>query len=429
MAFAVVVFAVLSAAATALAKPGDLDPTFGENGRLTLDFGTHFDRANAVALQSDGKIVLAGTDALSTRRANFALARLNLDGTLDRTFSGDGLRTVAFRHHADDEAGAVAIKPNGKIVVAGNSNGGAVATRLNTDGTLDRNFASNGRAAIAPWFDVSGVALQADGRIVVVGTNWALSDTRIGVARLRPNGSLDRDFAGDGSRTITFPANDGYNAGTAYAGGVAIQSDGKIVIAGGTFDPGLRFGVARLTRAGRLDRAFGAAGEVTASFGRHLGAAAEGVAIQPSGKIVAAGEVGTDSRCQFAALRLRPSGHLDKRFSGDGKQTIDFGGHASIDECGAFAVASQQDGKTIMAGESPHLADGGNQMAVARLQKNGEPDASFGNDGRVAIGFGNGGRLDWGSGVALQPDGRIVVGGMSWQYAGQDFAVARFDGS
>jgi uncharacterized delta-60 repeat protein len=230
-------------AGSALAAPGDLDTSFGGDGKVTENFTSGDDTGFAAAIQADGKIVAAGTAAFR----EFALARYNADGTLDTTFGGDGKVTTNFTSR-DDAASGVAVQPSdGMIVAAGTAgNSGAFAlARYNIDGTLDTGFSSDGKLTtnFTSGPDVAfGVAIQGDGKIVAAGL--AGSDVwKLGLARYMADGSLDTSFGGDGKVTAGFPS------GNAYAFGVAVQGDGRIVAAGVASGQGGRFAVARFLGA------------------------------------------------------------------------------------------------------------------------------------------------------------------------------------
>ncbi len=152
---------------------GSLDTSFSDDGMETTDFGGYFDSANAVALQGDGKIVVVGIDFAS---GDFPIARYNPNGSLDTSFSGDGLQTTDFLFGAFDAAGDVAIQANGRIVAVGVAGGGATGddfglARYNTNGSLDTSFSGDGRkrTSFGGSDSAGGVALQGDGRIVAVG--------------------------------------------------------------------------------------------------------------------------------------------------------------------------------------------------------------------------------------------------------------------
>ena len=324
-------------------------------------------------------------------------------GTLDTSFSGDGKRTISFG--GVDAARAVLVQPDGRIVVAGGGGapGSFCVVRLRANGALDTTFGSGGKRVIDFGGDVEsayGAALQADGKIVLAGD----SDLRVAVARLRPNGSLDSTFSGDGRKIFSWGP-----LGRAEA--VLVQPNGKIVLAGFSGPEGGNIQVARLTASGRLDATFGSGGKAAVDFGGDdFGLA---VARAADGRIVVAGRSTTAGA---VVARLRATGALDPDFDGDGRVTLPGGGRAS-------AVLVQQDGRIVVAGN----AGGSARMTVTRLQANGSPDPTFDGDGTATIDFGS--LADLGNDALLQPDGKIVVAG--YTQADEDVAVARLnaDGS
>jgi uncharacterized delta-60 repeat protein len=347
-------------------RDGSLDSLFGIGGRVTTDFFNDFDQAEALALQSDGKIVIAGLafDPHSGTVNDIALVRYNRDGTLDISF-GNGGKVITDFFGEDDIAHAVAIQRNGKILVAGGASkldeGGHVAlVRYNRDGTLDISFGNGGKVTTdfaTP--DVLGsldaaraIVLQPDGKIVVAGERNEVTLSNTGepvfaldfaLARYNKNGSLDT-FFGTGGKVITdfFGSDD-----IAFA--VALQPNGKIVVAGGTElqSPDGDFALARYTRNGRLDNDFGTEGKVTTDF---FGGedAAKGVAIQPGGRIVVAGfATGVSTGLDFSLARYKRDGSLDNTgFGTEGKVTTDFFG--GDDQ--ATALIFQPGGKFVAAG-------------------------------------------------------------------------------
>jgi uncharacterized delta-60 repeat protein len=276
---------------------GHLDHTFGGDGKVVTNFTPKNDVAFAVAIQSNGKIVVAGR---AGSPAKFALARYNRNGTLDKTFSGDGKVTTNFSASPDIVRG-VAIQTDGKIVVAGR--GGSPANfalaRYNSNGTLDGTFGSGGKVTTnvnhTDANQANAVALQIDGKIVAAGfdvTNGPPKVTKFAVARYNTDGTLDATFeSGDGMMDARLTGDDiGY--------GVALQADGKIVVGGRA---GTRFGVLRLTTSGFRDTSFGGNGDATTDFSPDRDAA-HGVAIQSNGKIVLAGSAGNGA--MFALARF-----------------------------------------------------------------------------------------------------------------------------
>jgi uncharacterized delta-60 repeat protein len=284
--------------------------------------------------------------------------------------------------------------------------------RLLAAGDLDPTFGLHG--LVTTSFGGShdygrGVAIQTDGKTVVAGESYGPGDYDFAVARYNPDGSLDTAFSGDGKLTTDFGSP--YD----YAFGVAIQADGKIVVAGHSNGD---FAVARYNADGSLDTSLDGDGKLTTDFGS-TSDGAYSVAIQADGKIVVAGSsYNSGSKDDFAVARYNTDGSLDTLFDGDGKLTTGF---VSFSEDRADCVAIQADGKIVVAGHSRNGASGPRDFAVARYNTNGSLDTSFDSDGKLTTNFGS---SDYAYGVAIQADGKIVVAGMS----GGDFAVARYEG-
>ena len=285
---------------------GDLDISFDGDGKVTTAVGSGNDYAYSVAIQSDGKIVVAGESGNSPGNRDFALTRYNANGSLDISFDGDGKVTTDFGSRFDDVAYSVAIQSDGKIVVAGYSlNSGGnwdfALTRYNANGSLDISFDGDGKVTT----DFGGaldravsVAIQSDGKIVAAGYSDNGSNRDFALTRYNSNGSLDTTFDGDGKVTTDFGSID-----TALS--VAIQSDGKIVVAGysGNTPFNWDFALTRYNSNGSLDTTFDGDGKVTTAIGISSDYAFS-VAIQSDGKIVAAGysDNGSSNR-DFALTR------------------------------------------------------------------------------------------------------------------------------
>ncbi|WP_280192072.1 hypothetical protein [Delftia sp. PS-11] len=295
---------------------GTLDPGFGSNGtgKLLVPVGSWYDVGSGVALQSDGKIIVAGTSD-SSGDLDFSLIRLNADGTLDPHFGGNGTgKLIVPVGSGLDWGSSVTLQSDGKIVVAGTSDNGRGLTgfsliRLNTDGSLDTGFGAAGKLIVSVGSGGAGassVVLQPDGRIVVAGT----SDNDFGLIRLNADGTLDTSFGGQGTGRLIMSVGSGRDVGSS----VILQSDGKMVVAG-TSDNGSNtdFSLIRLNPDGTLDTGFGGQGTgkllvPVSSSGRDW---ASSVALQPDGKIVVAGTSDND----FGLIRLNPDGTLDTSFA------------------------------------------------------------------------------------------------------------------
>ncbi len=277
---------------------GSLDTTFAAGGTSVVNFGGT-DAVNAMVSQPDGKLVLVGSTS-ATGGGDFAIARLNGDGTPDTSFSGDGKQTVNFG--GVDTAVAVAIAPDGGIVVVGQggANQDLAAVRLNPDGSVDTSFApaTSGKAYVD--FNgndaATGVALQPDGKIVMVGATSAVAAGDFAVARLNADGSLDTTFSGDGKLTL------GYNAPNEQALAVAIQQNGRIVVFG-QGDANHDFVLSRLETNGSIDTSFGSSGTIAVDFG---GFEYDGdIALAPDGNLVIAGSTNVTDGGDFALARIQ----------------------------------------------------------------------------------------------------------------------------
>ena len=400
---------ILSAGAQA--APGDLDPTFSADGMQRTNFGFGHSSAAATVLQPDGKIVAVGTQ-FSSQDFDFAITRYNSNGSLDTSFSGDGKLTTDFG--GLDLANGVALQGDGKIVAVGRGggNGDFALARYNPNGSLDTSFSGDGKQTtdFGPDDEATGVAIQANGNIVVVGfTESGPGGGDFALARYNPNGSLDPSFSGDGTRRTDFGGDD-------QANGVALQGDGKIVAVGGGDAGGDNpdFDIARYNSNGSLDTSFSGDGKLTTDFGGLD--LANGVALQGGGKIVAVGvsRTGTSRTGSFALARYNPNGSLDPSFSGDGKQTTDFG-----DDDVATGVAIQSDGKIVVVGGG----GGGDDFALARYNPNGTLDFTFSGDGKQTTDLGG---EDEANTVALQANGKIIAVGEG-EGGNSGFALARYN--
>jgi uncharacterized delta-60 repeat protein len=417
-------------ASAASAASGDLDPTFGTGGKVTTNFFNYNDQVDAVAMQSDGKIVVAGFANLSTggQISNFALARYNTDGTLDTTFGTGGKVNTDFLGFGNT-ARSIVIQPDGKIVAAGYASNGAgtihfALARYNTNGTLDTSFGTGGKVTtnISDTGDGAfAVAIQADGKIVAAGATLPSASSNVQIfalARYNTDGSLDTSFGIGGKVTTSFSGT--YDEATA----VVIQSDGKIIAAGHAHSDSSRddFALARFNTNGTLDTSFGTGGKVTTDFSGLSDFVASAV-IQSDGKIVAAGTVETSAtQSAFALARYNTNGSLDTTFGTVGKVTTNF--TSSQDQANAIAI--QSDGKIIVAGFAPNSSTF-LDFALARYNTNGSLDASFGVGGKVTTDFF--GDFDAANAVAIQSDGKIVAAGYAYPNGGQshsDFALARY---
>ncbi|HNL77273.1 MAG TPA: DUF4347 domain-containing protein, partial [Accumulibacter sp.] len=396
-------------------------PTFGNSGIVTTTIGTYTDTAYEAVVQPDGKILAVGESYSSDNE--LAFVRYNADGTLDTSFGGgDGKLTIAIGPNYYPRGAAMLA--DGKIVVAGGIYVGSAyqvaLVRCNADGTLDTGFGGGDGIVTTSMGAISvsaqGLAIQSDGKIVVVGS--ALNGTTADVALLCYNadGTLDASFGGgDGIVTTAVDAHNYYGAS------VAMQADGKILVAGVTADgSSSTFALLRYTASGTLDASFGGGdGITTTSFpAGHSNASA--LIVQPNGKIIV---TGTDGPA-FALARYTTDGALDTSFGSGGTVTTvlnPVGCNAS-----AFDATLQADGKIILAGYAADSVTGLQSFAVVRYTANGSLDTGFGRGDGIAL-VADGAGIDWLYSVTTQSDGKIVAAGFSSNYASSALALLRFN--
>lgn len=356
------------------------------------------------------------------------------DGSLDTSFGTGGIVTttvgaVDFLNLAGN-AYPVAIQSDGKIVVAGKSYNGLNydfgIVRYNDNGSLDTTFGTNGKVITDFGNDLpKSIAIQSDGKIIVGGVNFSSSTVKFALVRYTTNGSLDTTFDTDGKVTTSF------SSGDCHAYSLALQSDGKIVLVGdGRNGSGaLGFATIRYNTDGSLDTTFGTNGKVSTVFGTagSTNDTANAVAIQNDGKIVVAGlsYLQTPGVSRFAALRYNTDGSLDTSFDNDGMLTTSFG--AFNDE--ATSLAIQNDGKLVIGGNSSLAQNGAEIFALARFNSDGSLDTTFDSDGKLTtlIGTFTNGLYS----TLIQGDGKILVAGYSNSLNDNVFTIVRYniDGS
>lgn len=363
----IIIFCFLLIKTTFAQNPGTLDINFGTNGIVLTPIGISHTHSRAILRQPDGKIVVAGETNAGGTIYSVALARYKSNGSLDSTFGTNGIRidsTPGFSNYIY----AAALQANGKIVVGG------------------------GSAAPGPG-----------------------STYRFTLARFNSNGSLDHTFGVNGFAYTSINSNS-----TIYA--LAIQPDGKIVAAGSSNGPvPLVSTIARYDSTGVLDATFGTNGTVTTIANPNMSQFTS-VGILPDGRILAGGVSLYDNNqlhtC-FLAVRYHPDGSLDATF-----------GNSGIDISGVLGVSSMSNslsllsgGKFLLAGQQKDIEGG---VAVARYNADGGLDLTFGTAGKVVLAIGDP-QKDLGKAMTIQPDGKILVAGVIYPiFSGPLLAVIRF---
>jgi uncharacterized delta-60 repeat protein len=392
-------------AGPALAATGDLDRSFGRDGLVTLDWGGDdlTQRGVDLALAPDGRIVVLGLSSGSSSNYDFAFARLRGNGDLDSTFGSGGLRRI--ERTGSEAPQRLALQADGKIVAVGTLiSTWAQVMRLESTGTLDPGFGTSGvfNFNFSSSATLDDVALQRDGKILIAG-GGAPFDAAI-VMRLTPaDGNPDPSFGSGGTSAVDL-------TGAQQAEAVAIQADGKVLIAGYTTSTSpTRALVARFDTAGKVDPGFGTGGlTILAS---KFGTSVSDAIVQPDGKIVLA----TFGANGVTVARLNTDGTPDASFDDDGLAVLNFSFPAAPQ-----SLALQADGKVLVGAGATGL---GNDFGlVGRLQPNGVPDATFHGSGKVQIPG-----IRGASKVVIQPDGKILLVGGDATYS-DAAVVARLQG-
>ena len=447
--------AMICSFSPAQAADGDPDPHFGNvlPGRSRVQFGSSASRqiAYAAATQPDGKLLLAGTVVLPQGVA-IGVARLTDNGQLDAGFAGTGSRSISLPNTTLQGSG-IAVQADGKMVIAAtitvsNGNPDFLILRLNADGSTDTTFNGTGMHVIA--FDLGGInadyastiAIQPDGKIVVGGEAYrpgALPNppARMSFVRLNSDGSLDPSFGFGGKSVFDGFDNGSMGAATAIVSRVLVQPDGKIVAIGTAYwqaSNGAYFAAMRMNPDGSPDLSFGAAGGFTAfGFGTSTYQWAYGAALEADGKVILVGSVAGD----YAVVRLDANGSIDTPFGSGGVQIIAFDYGGSLGDA-ATDVVVQSDGRIVIGGRSDTDAStsaNAGDMSAARLLADGALDTSFGSGGKLHIGFdlGNNG-YDFANALVLQAGKPVLVGGAEVDPTPGDpetepfvFAAARLD--
>ncbi len=370
-------------------QAGNFDPSFGIAGKVNtniLDINKGNENINGIAIQPDGKIITAGTTM-----SPGAIFRYNPDGTPDNSFHGDGI-FLSFGYKFT----AVVLQPDGKIVGAGTG----FLMRLNSNGTPDNSFGNSG---IAPGVTANSIVLQSDGKIVTGGSSI--------LARFNTDGSPDNSFDGDGQRTILFGPQDN------QIRNVSLQSDGKLLVAGHYYNGAnaTRFAIARCNSNGSPDNSFDGDGILTTAFSDSDDDLATSIVVQNDGKILAAGFTNHD----LAIARYHNNGSPDNSFDEDGKVTAITGTSHTY----PVSMALLSNGKILVA------TSNSSDFVLLRFNTDGLPDNSFDGDGRVTTDLSA--YDDYSSCMGLQSNGKIVLGGTSFNSSGRDFALACYndDGS
>ena len=407
---------------------GSLDLSFGEGGRVLID-EVGEGQAHDVTVQADGKILVAGL-ATDEEYGGFALFRFTPDGDLDPTF-GEGGRVLTTIGELTSLARAVALQADGRILVAGRSDllsgfGSAIAlARYDSDGSLDPSFGEGGIVLKrigtdtgTRYDDAFDVALDPEERIVVTGSHESPDDrTSFFLLRYDASGALDASFGDGGVATTAF------GTGNARAHAVALLPDGRIATTGfADGASGRAFALARYLPNGALDPSFGTGGTTVTPLSEGTDAASS-IIVLPSGRLLVAGTAEPEGTSAFALARYESNGSLDASF-GDGGTVVTPNAGSNAMKMGDAVLLSN--GQVAAVGSSTRP----NTLALARYEAHGALDVGFGIEGIAMVGDFRPG-ADYARDVGLQADGRFVVLGVAESSSAALATLSRFtpDGS
>jgi uncharacterized delta-60 repeat protein len=403
---------VLALPSSAAADAGDLDLSFGGDGKVLTNATPAYDYASGLVVLSNGQIVTAGP--ASGARGRFMVVRYNNDGPRETSFGGDGIVFTNFTPRGD-EAYDIALW-NDKFVVAGTAagSGGRFAlARYNDNGTLDTSFSGDGKVTtdLSPGNDWAfSVAVQSDDRIVAAG-HADREGGRFAVVRYNDDGTLDTTFSGDGKAYVNF------TGVMDYVDEIALNDDGTILAAGiATGGNGGRFALARFEADGDLDTTFSGDGKLTTDFTPNFDGAF-GVVLQGDDKIVAVGAAGRN----VGLARYEPDGDLDPTFGANlnGKVVMSF--TTQVDSADDVVL---RPGGGVFIGGAAGLDRVDSRFGIAAFTASGVLDTSFGGDGKVITNMTE--RFDWALDVEIDPStGKLVAGGIGANT--QKSALARYE--
>jgi uncharacterized delta-60 repeat protein len=408
--------------------PGTLDPFWANgsalgSGKLITVVGPRRDAASAIAVQPDGKVLVAGF----CQDIGLCAVRYNADGLLDVSFGGNGKLPQVFVPNAANIAPTLALLSSGKFLLAGTcanlGDNDFCVLRFSADGSVDATFGAGG-SVITPIGvgddRARAMLIQPDGKIVISGTCNNGTDSDFCAARYLANGTLDASFGGAGKVVTAFSNRDD------VVNAVLLQSDGKLVLAG-SCDNGTTTDVCALRYEinGALDPSFGSGGKLITVVGDGY-ADARALLLQSDGKLLIAAQCVTVSKVDFCTLRYLANGTLDPSFGSGGKLVSSVG----IGNDYVTNMMLQLDGKFILAGQC--AASGSLDFCAARYTLAGALDSTFGTGGKLTTAISNGATPasshDYVNAMALQPDGKLLLAGYCRSGSFDKFCVARYDG-
>ena len=390
-----------------------IDPDFGTGGKLITQPGYSASYGTDIKIQTDGKILLAGNGMLGDS-SDFLLIRYNTDGSFDTTFGNHGITVTDFSG-ALDQAKAIAIQTNSKIVVAGNSRHSYLMARFDPDGSLDDTFGENGKVITGiegtNTYNCGSLEMYPDGSFLLAGSAGYSGV----VIKYKSNGGIDSTFGQDGVLPLDFG-----NTGDEYLDvSLAIQPDNKFVVAALSYVESYDFTVLRFTGEGKADSSFGTYGKAWTDISNLSDDRPNSIIVQPDGKIVVAGWAAVyNGECygwDFGLARFNSDGTPDRTFGQNGTVATDFG---EFWDDRPEAISLLEDGKLLVGGYRYYLEE--SDFALTRYNADGSTDERFGTNGLMLTDFDN----SWDCGLALtiQQDDKILLAGET----GNNIGIVRY---
>jgi len=414
---------------------GSLDLSFNGSGYVITDAGNIFCAASSMAIQEDGKIIVAGFSKpydINDFEADFVIMRHNVDGSLDSDFGVDGIVLTDLDSGSSDVATDIAIQADGKIVVAGRTHAGntfedygMALIRYNNDGSIDESFGNLGIAKLPIdseddySYDIS-MLIQTDGKIVLTGSTYIVSNDHFITVRYDQNGEVDPSFGNNGIVISSFGDDFSSNPNA-----IAIQTDGKIICGGVAVGPQSTgtyadFGLIRYLPSGTPDPTFGIMGKVITpvlpGFDTEW---IEDIEIQDDGKIIAVGCAATIEDEKIAIVRYNMDGSLDPFFGDNGIVLTE----VSSPESSGQSVTLDINMNILVAGYTGNSMVPDMDFAIVKYISDGTIDHSFGTEGKVLTHIHE---IDVIADLHIQEDGKLVVAGLTGNYELGDFIVARY---
>ena len=410
------ILALSISSSIAHATDGHTDESFGSSGVASVSIAPSGDTTADVAVQSDGKIIVAGSGSFPAGSGSydFVLTRFDTDGSLDTSFSGDGVVNTDLNSNSTDELTAIVLQGDGKILATGwSSYGGgtyAVIARYNTDGSLDTSFDGDGKLFLTsqnPSSEEIGhdILVQPDGKIVIVGQSFDIA------------ANLSEPFvirvSSDGTSTDFITVIDSTQSAVVNAG--ALQPDGKILLAGVLGSSSQKLALWRVNSSGQIDLSFGISGKVETA----QASSAQSIALQSDGKIVVGGITGTSAALNSAILRYTADGVLDSTFSGDGIYENSF----SNEDDYINDLVLRPTGQIVAVGAVK--VNNFERNLILQLTSSGALDTTFSSDGFQFVAVGS--NESRGIAAAIQNDGKVLVAAFAYFGSTADLAVLRLN--